>query len=84
MILELIKKAGEQKLSLTFTSSNNDIQCEVVGEDSTIWYSYSSMDAIDLFTTINDYLTSPEAFTKRLIDSVPSIKDMIDDMVIGA
>jgi len=83
MILELVKKAGESNLSLKFSSIGNEIQCEVVGEDLEVWYSYSSLEAIDLFNTINDYLTSPIEFANRLFDSVPSLTELVQEIVVG-
>jgi len=83
MILELVRKAGASDLSLKFSSTGNEVQCEVVGKNLEVWYSYSSLDLIDLFNTINDYITSPSEFALRLAESVPNLADIVDSIVVG-
>lgn len=85
MILELVKRAGEMDCTLEFTFDGTSYTCNIVTADGAEWYSYSSINPIDMVMVINDYLNDPEEFTRKVLASTNLIdcKEEISNMVLG-
>ena len=74
MILELIKRAGQSELTLSFTDDGTTLTCEVLDSSNVSWYSISSTDKWEVITTINDYISDPVAFSQRYVESVGEVE----------
>jgi hypothetical protein len=77
MILELIKKAGTMELSLSFFHDGNALSCDVVDSNDVCWYSYSSIDQLEVVNMINDYITNPVSFSQRFMDSIGEVDEIV-------
>ena len=72
MILELVKKASALGLTTLMDCKDNILSIELVDSDDNSWYSYEATDYVDVFTTVNEFLTNPLGFTQKAIASISS------------